>query len=30
LLLIIAIYADRVLAVRSEKRLLQQRIRERI
>jgi rhamnose transport system permease protein len=29
LLLIIAIYADRVLAVRSEKRLLQQRIRER-
>lgn len=30
LLLIIAIYADRLLAVRSEKRLLQQRIRERI
>jgi len=30
LLLIIAIYADRVLAVRSEKRLLQQRIQERI
>ncbi|MDA2965088.1 MAG: ABC transporter permease [Actinomycetota bacterium] len=29
LLLVIAIYADRVLAVRSEKRLLQQRIRER-
>ena len=30
LLLIIAIYADRVLAVRSEKQLLAQRIRERI
>lgn len=30
LLLIIAIYADRVFAVRSEKRLLTQRIRERI
>jgi ribose/xylose/arabinose/galactoside ABC-type transport system permease subunit len=30
LLLIIAIYADRVLAVRNEKQLLAQRIRERI
>ena len=30
LLLIVAIYADRVLAVRSEKRLLAQRIRERV
>lgn len=30
LLLIIAIYADRLLAVRSEKRLLAQRIRERV
>jgi ribose/xylose/arabinose/galactoside ABC-type transport system permease subunit len=30
LLLIIAIYADRVLAVRSEKSLLAQRIRERV
>jgi rhamnose transport system permease protein len=30
LLLIIAIYADRVLAVRSEKQLLSQRIKERI
>ena len=30
LLLIIAIYADRVLAVRNEKQLLAQRIRERV